>query len=390
MADPARAPAARRKPSDFLELVRRARAGRLKVYIGPAAGVGKTYRMLQEAHELRQRGVDVVIGVIVTHGRADTEALVGDLEQVPLRTVEYRGLTLQEMDLEAVLARRPDVVLVDEIAHTNAPGGRHQRRYEDALALVDAGVNVICAFNVQHLESLNDVVERTTGVTVRETVPDTFLRRADLVVDIDLPGEDLIERLRTGKIYGHERVPWALEHFFREDRLAVLRELALREVAETVDRGETARLGEDGLDASGHVGGRLLVGIDPRSPRTRQLLRLASRMAGRLNTRWFVVHVEARGDRPDQIDATTQRHLADAVELARDLGAEVMRLPNRDPATGLIDFARAHRVRDIVVGASRAGWLARTLGWTLAARLLRRGKGFNIHVLSLDGDEGPP
>src|SRR5262249_25894958 len=189
-------------------------------------------RMLEEAHALARRGVDVVLALIETHGRAETAALVEGLEQVPRRRVDYRGLTVEEMDLDAVLARHPQVAVVDEIAHTNVPGSRNKKRYQDVLELLDAGINVVCAFNVQHLESLKDVVERATGVTIRETVPDSFLKQADQVVNLDLDAEDLLERLRGGKIYEQAKVDWALKHFFKEDKLSSLRELALREVAE--------------------------------------------------------------------------------------------------------------------------------------------------------------
>ena len=201
----------RRRPEDFLELVERAKRGRLKVYIGFAAGVGKTYRMLEEAHALHERGVDVVLGFVETHGRAETEALLAGLEIVPRRKVEYRGLAVEEMDLDAVLARRPQVALVDEVAHTNVPGCRNTKRYQDVLELLDAGINVICAFNVQHLESLKDIVERATGARIRETVPDTFLKQADQVVNLDLAVEDLLERLRAGKIYAEDKVDRALD-----------------------------------------------------------------------------------------------------------------------------------------------------------------------------------
>src|SRR5512143_3202958 len=227
-----------KRPSaqDFLELVERSKRGRLKLYIGFAAGVGKTWRMLEEAHALRRRGVDVVLGLVETHGRAETAALIGDLEVVPRRRVEYRGVAVEEMDLEGVIGRRPTVAVVDEIPHTNAPGSRNRKRYQDVLDLLAAGVNVIGALNIQHLESLNDVVLRNTGVRVRETVPDVFLEQADQVVNLDLAVEDLLDRLRAGKIYPADRIPWALEHFFRGLNLATLRELSLREVAESLDR----------------------------------------------------------------------------------------------------------------------------------------------------------
>ena len=190
-------------------MLRRAKRGRLKLYIGFAAGVGKTYRMLEEAHALERRGVDVVLGFVETHGRADTQALIAGLPEVPRKTVQYRGVAIEEMDLDGLLERRPEITIVDEIAHTNFPGSRNRRRYQDVLALLDAGINVIGAFNIQHLESLNDVVQRVTGVAIRETVPDSFLKRADQVVNLDLAVEDLIERLQAGKIYAADKIPWA-------------------------------------------------------------------------------------------------------------------------------------------------------------------------------------
>src|SRR6202048_8022 len=221
----------RPRAEDFLELGERARRGRLKLYVGFAAGVGKTFRMLEEAHDLRRRGVDVVVGYVETHGRADTAALIEGLGVVPRRGVEYRGVAGGGMDLDAVLARKPQVAVVDEIPHTNAPGSRHRRRWQDVLALLDAGINVIGALNVQHLESLGGLIERATGVVVRETVPDNFLKQADQVVNLDLAVEDLQERLRAGKIYAAEKIPWALEYFFKDQKLSPLRELAVRVVA---------------------------------------------------------------------------------------------------------------------------------------------------------------
>jgi two-component system sensor histidine kinase KdpD len=235
--------ASRPTPEDFLELVQKGKRGRLKLYIGFAAGVGKTYRMLEEAHALKKRSVDVVIGFVEPHGRKETEALIEGLEVVPRRQVEYRGVTIEEMSLNNILKRNPAVAIVDELAHTNVPGSRNRKRYQDAVELLDAGINVIGAFNVQHLESLNDVVERATGVAVRETVPDSFLKQADQVVNLDLAVEDLQERLRAGKIYAADKIPWALEHFFKERNLAHLRELALREVAESVERATARPLG---------------------------------------------------------------------------------------------------------------------------------------------------
>lgn len=379
-----------RRAEDFLELVERARRGRLKLYIGFAAGVGKTYQMLEEAHALTRRGVDVALAFIETHGRAETEALVAGLEVVPRRQIEYRGVTIDEMDLDAVLARRPAVAVVDEVAHTNAPGSRHRKRHQDVLALIEAGVNVIGAFNIQHLDSLNDLVERVTGVAVRETVPDSFLKQADQVVNLDLAVEDLQERLRAGKIYAEDKVGWALEHFFQQQNLSTLRELALREVAESLERASEARARRDqpAADRSGY--GRVMVCMTSFPPYARALLSRGSRMAGRLNTDWFVVHVETPGEAPDRIDAEAQRHLIGNIERARELGAEVVRLQARDPVHAVVDFARSHGVGHIIIGRSHRPWWRQLLGRSVPLRLVREASGFDIHIVSLRGDEERP
>ncbi|HYV66397.1 MAG TPA: histidine kinase, partial [Myxococcales bacterium] len=284
-----------RRPEDFLELVERGRRGRLKLYVGFAAGVGKTYRMLEEAHDLRKRGVDVVIAYVETHGRAETAALLDGIEVVPRKRVEYRGVPVEEMDLEAVIRRKPQIAVVDEIPHTNAPGSENRKRWQDVLALLDAGINVLGALNVQHLESLNGLIERVTGVSVRETVPDSFLKQADQVVNLDLAVEDLQERLKQGKIYAPEKISWALQNFFKDANLATLRELSLREVAESLDRAGARAATEQKARASG----RVMVCLASNPPRAKTLLSRGSRMAGRLNTDWFVVYVETPEEAPN-------------------------------------------------------------------------------------------
>ena len=381
----------RRRPEDFLELVERSKRGRLKVYLGFAAGVGKTFRMLQEAHDLKKRGVDIVIGFVEPHERAETLALVEGLEVVPRKKIEYRGVTIEEMDLDAVLARRPGVAIVDEVAHTNAPGSRHRRRYEDVLELVDAGLNVICAFNVQHLESLNSLIERATGVVVRETVPDTFLKQADQVVTMDLTVEDLLDRLKAGKIYAEEKVPWALEHFFKETNLASLRELVLREVAESVERAAAAPATREKRVAGAvrsDVSGRVMVCMSSFSPRAAGLLRRGSRTAGRLNTDWYVVYVETPAEAPNLIDAAAQRYLHENIQTARDLGAEVVRLKGKDPAAAILEFARAHNVRTVIVGRSlRPPW-RRLFKKDVVQKLVDEAVGFDLHIVSFEEQEG--
>jgi two-component system sensor histidine kinase KdpD len=316
------------------------------------------------------------------HGRAETTALVQGLEVVPRRRTEYRGVVVEEMDLDAARERRPTVAVVDEIPHTNAPGSLNRKRYQDVLALLDAGINVIGAMNVQHLESLNGLIERATGVAVRETVPDSFLKQADQVVNLDLAVEDLQERLRAGKIYAPEKIPWALENFFKDQNLATLRELALREVAESLDRAGVAKRAAE-LKASG----RLMVCLASNPPRAKLLLSRGSRMAGRLNTDWFVVYVETPQEAPNLIDSEAQRHLLANMDKAKELGAEVVRIKSDDPAQALLDFARAHGVAHVIVGRSLQPWWRQILRGSVLTRLLREGSDFDLQVVASTGEE---
>lgn len=269
------------EPSDFLPLVRQRERGKLKIYIGSAAGTGKTYRMLNEAHDLRRRGIDVVVGFVEAHGRADTVAQIGDLELVPRKPIAYRGVTLEEMDVEAVIARHSQVAIVDELAHTNVPGVRNGKRWQDVMLLLDEGVNVISAVNAQHLESLNDVLERELGVTIRETVPDWVVSQGDQVVNLDISAEDLRQRLRDGKIYHAEKIHAALSNFFTDENLTTLRELALREVANSVDRSReeiVRRADNGGVAAAPKTVDRVMACLSSDPPLSRVLLRKASRI----------------------------------------------------------------------------------------------------------------
>jgi two-component system sensor histidine kinase KdpD len=377
-----RAQVLRPKPEDFLTLLQRGQRGRLKLYIGFAAGVGKTYRMLEEAHALRERGVDVVVGFVETHGREETAQLLEGLEVVSRKTLSYRGVRIEEMDLDAVLARKPQVAVVDELAHTNAPGSKNRKRWQDVEELIGAGISVIGAFNVQHLESLNDLVARVTGVRVRETIPDAWLRMADQIVNLDLAVEDLEERLRAGKIYAPDKVPQALERFFQRGNLATLRELALREVAESLER-DTMRRESAGQQPATATAARVMVCMSSYPPRAAQLLRRGSRVAGRLNTDWFVVYVETPAEAPHRIDSEAQRHLLENIERARELGAEVVRLRASDPVPALLDFARSHNVGLVLIGRSHQSGLRRLLGWTVDLRLVREGTDLDVQVVAL-------
>src|SRR5665213_958259 len=370
--------------SDFLQLVRQRARGRLKVYIGSAAGVGKTYRMLTEAHDLRRRGMDVVIGFVETHTRADTEAQIGDLEIVPRQHVEYRGVTLAEMDVDAIIARHPGVAIVDELAHTNVPGAKHQKRWEDVLELLDAGINVISAVNVQHLESLNDVLQQTLGVAVRETVPDWVVARADQVINIDLSAEDLRQRLVEGKIYDRSKVPTALENFFTEENLTTLRELALREVASSVDRTreDIVRREAGGKQLPPRTADRVLVAMASNPPRTATLLRKASRIAGRLNSDWYCVYVQTPEERADRIDATVQRRLVDNIQMAQAMGAEVVKLDGEDVVEAICRFAKEHGVTLVMVGQSTRPWWHKLRHGSVVDRLVNNGQGLDVQVVS--------
>jgi len=368
---------------DFLELVTRRERGKLKLYIGSAAGVGKTFRMLNEAHDLRRRGIDVVIGFIETHGRADTAAQVRDIEVISRQQIQYRGVTLEEMDVDAIVARGPQVAVVDELAHTNVPGARHRKRWEDVIELLDSGVNVISAVNVQHLESLNDVIASTLGVTVRETLPDWIVTTADQVINLDISAEDLRDRLREGKIYAAEKIDTALRNFFTDENLTTLRELALREVASSVDRTrEAIALRESGVHKQPRTVDRVLVAMSSDPPYTATLLRKASRIAGRLNSDWYCVYVQTPEERPDRIDSAVQRKLVDNIQLAQSMGAEVVKLQGTDVAETLSRFARDKGVTLLIVGQSRRLGIRRILHESVVKKLINNSQGLDVLVVS--------
>ena len=379
------------RPEDFLELVERGKRGRLKLYLGFAAGVGKTYRMLEEAHALRRRGVDIVVGFVETHGRAETAALLEGIEVIPRRRVAYRGVEIEEMSLNNILRRKPAVAIVDELAHTNVPGSRNAKRHQDVTELLAAGINVIGAFNVQHLESLKDIVERATGVVIRETIPDSFLKQADQVVNLDLAVEDLQERLRAGKIYADEKIASALQHFFQSENLQQLRELALREVAESVERSTSVRSvladAAAGRTQKGRARSRIAVCLSSGSPSGATLVRKGSRLAGRLNTDWFVVFVETPREAPEHIDSEAQRHLMANTDLAREMGAEVVRLKGRDPVEAILEFARLAQCRSRGRRAFGSPPWRQLLGWTVPLRLVREADGIDVHVVSTTGGD---
>jgi two-component system sensor histidine kinase KdpD len=383
-------PERRRQPRaepDFLELVKRQERGKLKLFIGSAAGTGKSFRMLLEAHELELRGIDVVIAFIETHGRAETEAQVRNLEIVPRQRIAYRSVTLEEMDVDAAIARRPQVAVVDELAHSNVPGARHRKRWEDVMELLDEGINVISAVNVQHLESLNDVVASTLGVTVRETVPDWVVASADQVVYLDISSEDLRQRFREGKIYAADKIDSALRNFFTEENLTTLRELALREVAGAVDRSreEIVRREAGGSPTTApRTVERVLVAMSSNPPYTAALLRKASRIAGRLNSDWYCVYVQTAAERADRIDSAVQRTLVANIQLAQTMGAEVVKLEGDDVAEALCRFAVKKGVTLLIVGRSTRSRLHQLVKGSVVDRLVNNGRGLDVLVVSFD------
>jgi two-component system sensor histidine kinase KdpD len=374
----------RPETSQFVELLKSRERGKLKVYIGSAAGVGKTYRMLQEAHDLRRRGIDVVVGFVEPHKRADTTAQIGDLEVIPRRQIGYRGVTLEEMNVDAVIARNPEVAIVDELAHTNVPGSRNAKRWQDVELLRDEGISVISAVNVQHLESLNDIIAGTLGVSVRETLPDWVVTDADQVVNLDISAEDLRQRLLEGKIYSPEKVPTALANFFTEENLSTLRELALREVASNVDRlrESMTRADESSATQATRTVDRVLVAMPSRPGVTEELLRKASRIAGRLNLDWYCVYVQTPEERADRIDATLQRKLVDNIQKAQSMGAEVVKLAGTDIAESLCDFAVKHGVTLIIAGQSRRSWWQHVTRGSIIDKLLNNHQNLDVLVVS--------
>ena len=382
----------RPEPESFLDLVAQPLRGRLKIYIGAAAGVGKTYKMLEEAHQLRAKGIDVVVGLVETHGRAETAEKVGDLEIIARRTIEYRGTTLHEMDVDAIVARKPDVAIVDELAHTNAPGSKHEKRYQDIEELIANGISVITAINIQHIETLNPLMRRITGIDVREVVPDSFIAKADQIVNIDVTVEQLRERLREGKIYPAAQVEQALKNFFKPSNLTSLRELTLREVARGINR---QREEQESLRREGRrrpkVFERVMVGLSSNPDDGKRLLHKAARIAGQLNADWYAVHVETPAESVRKIDTRSFVSLLDNINLAGELGAETVWLKAADPVKAMLDYAREHGVEKIIIGRTHQPLWRRWLGKDVTMRFLAEAKDLDIEIVGDEAlEEGKP
>jgi len=369
----------------FLRLIRHAGRGRLKIYLGYGAGVGKTYQMLLEGHRLKDEGIDVVVGLVETHGRAETARLIEGLEVVPRRRQEYRGVVLEEMDLSAVLARKPQVALIDELAHTNVPGSRNPKRYEDVQDILAEGIHVITTLNIQHLESLYDIVEKATHVKIRERIPDTVLGEADQLVNVDLTTEDLRKRLLEGKVYPPERIQTALENFFKAANLEKLRELTLRELASQIDQRRRETPGEDAIAAPDQI----MVCLSSRGPNSEMLLRYASRLAGKFNRNWYAIYVQTPSEAPTVIDAHTQRILSGTLTLAKQLGAMVFTYKGEDIEDTILRFAREYRVGTIVVGSPTPlpAWKRWKGERSTVDRLIHDARGMTVVVLDTREEE---
>jgi two-component system sensor histidine kinase KdpD len=391
MVDQRRETEHRPSPEALLEAARREerRVGKLRIFVGAAPGVGKTYEMLHQAHARRKDGYDVVVGVVETHGRKETEALLEGLEVVPRRRVEYKGQWLSEMDLDAVIARRPQMVMVDELAHTNAEGSRHPKRYLDVEELMSRGIDVYTTINIQHIESLNDVVAQITHVRVRETVPDAVFDRADAVELVDLTPDDLIQRLKEGKVYVPKQAERALEHFFSPANLTALRELALRRTAERVDEQLLSEMQARAIQGPWAAGERIIVCIS-EDPRAAGLVRYAKRLADRLHGPWIALYVEGR--RSLQLSEEERDRIADTLRLAEALGGEAVTVPAGASyiADDVVGYAHAHNVTQIIIGKStRSRWFEIMHG-SVVHDLVRRSGNISVHVISGDQLPGQP
>ena len=373
------------KADTFLRMIRRAQRGHLKVYLGYAAGVGKTYQMLLEGRRLKEEGIDVVVGLVETHGRIETERLLKGLEVISRRRQDYRGIAVEEMDVDAILVRKPQVALIDELAHTNVPGSRNDKRYQDVQDILAAGIHVITTLNIQHLETLYDTVEKAVGVKVRERLPDRVIAEADQIVNVDLSTEDLRERLKEGKVYTPERIEIALEQFFKSANLERLRELTLRELASQIDLRRRETFEEEESVSPDQV----MVCLSSRGPNSDRLLRYTSRLAGRLNRNWYAIYVQTPAEEPTVIDTHTQQIISSTLTLAKQLGAIVFTYKGEDVVRTLLQFAKEYRVGHIVIGSPtpRSLW-ERLRGKTgIVDRLIHEAKGVTVTVLDTSEEE---
>jgi len=352
----------------FLDLIKKSRRGKFKIYIGMSAGVGKSYRMLQEAHSLLKNGIDVKIGFVETHNRLETVALTEGLPTVPRRKVFYKGKELEEMDIQAVINLHPEVVLVDELAHTNVPGSKNEKRWQDVLEILDAGINVISAVNIQHIESLNKVIKEVTGIEVTERIPDNVLKQADEVVNIDLTADELIVRLKEGKIYSEDKIEIALQNFFKPESILQLRELALKEVAGQIERKVEMEL--PGKVSFRHE--KILACISSNDNVAKTVIRKTARLANYYNAKWWVLYVATSNESADKIPLDKQRHLINNFKLATELGAEVIRMHEYNVANGIVKTVEEKNITTVCIGKPRLSLIKIILSTNVFNQLLKK------------------
>lgn len=363
----------------FLDMIKKSRRGKLKIYIGMSAGVGKSYRMLQEAHSLQKSGIDVKIGYIETHNRAETHALLEGLSIIPRRQLFYKGKELDELDVQAVINLRPEVVIIDELAHTNIEGSKNEKRWQDVLEILDAGINVISAINIQHIESLNDEVKLITGIEVRERIPDSVLVQADEVVNIDLTADELILRLKEGKIYKADKIESALQNFFKSEHILQLRELALKEVASQVERKVESEINK----SIGIRHERFLACISSNDKTARTVIRKTARLANYYNSKWFVLYVQTPNESADRIALDKQRHLINNFKLATELHAEVIKIQSAAIAKTIIEQAEEKGITTICVGKPHLNLFKIILSTNVFNELLKKLSTNNIDLVIL-------
>ncbi|WP_291122218.1 sensor protein KdpD [Empedobacter sp. UBA7620] len=364
---------------DFLALIRKSKRGKFKVYIGMCAGVGKSYRMLQEAHELQKNKIDVKIGYIETHKRVETENLVVGLTIIPRKIIYYKGKSVEEMDLEEILRQRPEIVIVDELAHSNVFGSKHAKRWQDVMEILDAGINVISAVNIQHLESLNNSISEITTIDVSERIPDIILEQADEIVNIDLTADDLIERLKTGKIYPKDKIQTALNNFFIPSNILQLRELALKEVASHVEKKvETEYVSSVYAKPS-----RFLACISTNDKNAKTVIRKTARLAGYYNSRWFVLYVETPKEHPNKIALDKQRHLINNLKLATELGAEIVKVKNKQVSTAIIQQIELRNITTVCLGKPKLNLIQIILATNVFNQLLKKLSSLHVDVIIL-------
>lgn len=367
-----------REAQHFLDLIKRSRRGKFKIYIGMIAGVGKSYRMLQEAHALMANDIDVRIGYIETHGRQETEALVAGIPQIPRKKIFYRGKELEEMDVDTIIAIHPDVVLVDELAHTNIEGSKNAKRWQDVLQILDAGINVISAVNIQHIESLNEDVKDITGVEVSERIPDSVIKQADEVVNIDLTADELITRLKQGKIYKADKIQTALNNFFKAENILQLRELSLKEVASAVERKVESEVSKDIMKQE-----RLLACISTNEKIAKNVIRKTARLANYYQSKWFVLYVESDEEAFDKIPLDKQRNLINNFQLATELGAEIIKVKENKVSAAIIRQAEERKITTICIGKPHLSLLQIVAATSVFNNLLKKLGNSNIDLVIL-------